>query len=192
MGDYTLYYVCEMADFDNELPKSASIVGLFTCNDPDKASFYPESRPIEGTDHYMLIDVTLHAYYVCVPTEIKRYHTVPTSYDHIVEQLCTKKYEQIEVKSLATIQRIKAATFDDAAKDFFHEKFYSQMPAKLCESDYGDKWKVHFSSNHKPLTFYSKEDVEVFLSGGYSDAHGMMEYDMAPKHVTHVIRYDVV
>ena len=60
---------------------------------------------------------------------------------------------------------------------------------KLVQSDNNDyfekeMWIVDFI-DHKPLNFKNKEDMLIYLNGGISSEHGIMEYDRIPHNVTH-------
>ena len=53
-----------------------------------------------------------------------------------------------------------------------------------------EKWVVNFY-DHKPLSFSSKEDLEKYLNGDWSDEHGFMEYERVPSDVEYIIYYDI-
>ena len=53
-----------------------------------------------------------------------------------------------------------------------------------------EMWVVTFY-DHLPLTFESKQDVEKYLNGELSEAHGYMEYERVPNGVEHTVYYNI-
>lgn len=57
-------------------------------------------------------------------------------------------------------------------------------------SIFDDSWILHFQE-HKSMRFKTKEDVEKYINGEDSEAHGYMEYEKIPVSVTHMESYDI-
>ncbi len=53
-----------------------------------------------------------------------------------------------------------------------------------------ETWTVTFY-DHLPLAFESKQDVEKYLNGEFSEAHGYMEYERVPNGVEHTVYYNI-
>lgn len=51
-------------------------------------------------------------------------------------------------------------------------------------------WKLTFL-DHKPLYFTSKNDLDKYLNGEYSEEHGFMEYERIPNDVEHTVYYNI-
>ena len=51
-------------------------------------------------------------------------------------------------------------------------------------------WEVHFQ-DHESLCFDTQEDVERYINGEESKAHGFMEYERTPSEVDYIQYFDI-
>lgn len=51
-------------------------------------------------------------------------------------------------------------------------------------------WTITFC-DHKPLAFTSKNDLDKYLNGDYSEEHGFKEYERVPNGVEHTVYYNI-
>ena len=57
-------------------------------------------------------------------------------------------------------------------------------------STLNEMWTLYFIE-HKELIFETREDLEKYLNGGFSEAHGFMEYERIPESVEHTVYYNI-